>query len=178
MKTTIIVAMNEEGGIGIDNQLPWNIPEDLKHFKRRTMGKPVLMGRKTFESIGRPLPGRTNIVLTRDPAKFLKDHPGLDNVIVSSVLEEAYAHARMVPECDELMIIGGAEIYEKALEKLAVTGICMSLVKGEKGNVPTDVKFPISPNELKKRLNVDASRCHEYEDFDVYEFDVLSPRGT
>src|SRR5690606_27198884 len=65
MHIAIIVAMAENGVIGRDNGLPWHLPEDLKHFRRLTLGKPVLMGRRTFESIGRPLPGRTNIVLSR-----------------------------------------------------------------------------------------------------------------
>ena len=64
---TLIVAVADSGVIGRDNTLPWHLPEDLKRFKRLTMGKPILMGRKTFESIGKPLPGRENIVVTRDP---------------------------------------------------------------------------------------------------------------
>ena len=67
MKTSLIVAVSRNGVIGIDNQLPWHLPEDLKYFKSVTMGKPLIMGRKTYDSIGRPLPGRTNIVVTRDP---------------------------------------------------------------------------------------------------------------
>ena len=67
MKLSLIVAVSRNGVIGVDNQLPWHLPEDLKYFKSVTMGKPLIMGRKTFDSIGRPLPGRTNIVITRDP---------------------------------------------------------------------------------------------------------------
>ncbi|MDC0641290.1 dihydrofolate reductase, partial [Porticoccaceae bacterium] len=67
MKISLIVAVSRNGVIGRDNQLPWHLPEDLKYFKSVTMGKPILMGRKTYDSIGRPLPGRTNIVITRDP---------------------------------------------------------------------------------------------------------------
>ena len=68
MRLAVIVAAAENGVIGRDNaQLPWHLPEDLRYFKRVTMGKPIVMGRKTFESIGRPLPGRTNIVITRNP---------------------------------------------------------------------------------------------------------------
>ena len=66
MRVSLIVARADNGVIGIDNKLPWHLPGDLKYFKRVTMGKPVVMGRKTFESIGRPLPGRTNVVLTRN----------------------------------------------------------------------------------------------------------------
>ena len=68
MKLSLIVAVSRNGVIGVDNQLPWHLPEDLKYFKSVTMGKPLIMGRKTYDSIGRPLPGRTNIVVTRDPA--------------------------------------------------------------------------------------------------------------
>ncbi len=67
MSLTIIVATDRARGIGIDNRLPWRLPEDLAHFKRTTTGHPVIMGRKTFESIGKPLPGRRNIVITRNP---------------------------------------------------------------------------------------------------------------
>ena len=66
MKISLIVAVSRNGVIGVDNQLPWHLPEDLKYFKSVTMGKPIIMGRKTYDSIGRPLPGRTNIVITRD----------------------------------------------------------------------------------------------------------------
>ena len=66
MKISLIVAVSRNGAIGLNNQLPWYLPEDLKYFKSVTMGKPLIMGRKTFDSIGRPLPGRANIVLTRD----------------------------------------------------------------------------------------------------------------
>ena len=66
MRVSLIVARADNGVIGIDNKLPWHLPCDLKYFKRVTMGKPVVMGRKTFESIGRPLPGRTNVVVTRN----------------------------------------------------------------------------------------------------------------
>ena len=68
MKLSLIVAVSRNGVIGLNNQLPWHLPEDLKYFKSVTMGKPIVMGRKTYDSIGRPLPGRTNIVITRDPA--------------------------------------------------------------------------------------------------------------
>ena len=66
MKLSLIVAVSRNGVIGLNNQLPWHLPEDLKYFKSVTTGKPIVMGRKTYDSIGRPLPGRTNIVITRD----------------------------------------------------------------------------------------------------------------
>jgi len=104
---TLVVAMDAGRGIGIDNKLPWHLPEDLAHFKRVTLGQPIIMGRKTFESIGRPLPGRRNIVVTRN-----RDwrHEGVDAV---ASLEEAIALAGDAPAS----IIGGAQIFNQALDR-------------------------------------------------------------
>ena len=99
---SLVVAMARNRVIGRDNGLPWRLSEDLKRFKATTLGKPVLMGRKTFESIGKPLPGRRNIVLTRDRAWHAE---GVD--VVRSV-EEALL---LVQDAPELAVIGGAEIY-------------------------------------------------------------------
>jgi len=103
---SLIVAMAQNGVIGRDNSMPWRLPEDLKRFRAFTLGKPILMGRKTFESIGRPLEGRTNLVLTRDRSWFA---PG---VIVVHSVEEALTQASA---SDELVVIGGAEIYRLVL---------------------------------------------------------------
>jgi dihydrofolate reductase len=103
---SIIAAMDRNRLIGNNNQLPWHLPADLAHFKAVTMGKPVIMGRKTYESIGRPLPGRTNIVLTRS-ADFQPE-----GVLVAASLEKALE--TVVAE-DEVMIIGGSSVYEHAL---------------------------------------------------------------
>lgn len=100
---SLIVAVSENGIIGNDNQLLWHLPNDLKRFKSITMNKPIIMGRKTFESIGKPLPGRQNIILTR--ARYLT-LPGCD--VVHSV-NEALDRTQ---EASEIMIIGGAEIYQ------------------------------------------------------------------
>jgi len=108
MKISIVVAMAANRVIGRDNQLPWHLPADLKHFKQTTMGKPILMGRKTWESIGRPLPGRTNIVITRDENY---DAPGC--VVVHSIEAALQAAAKQ----DEVMIIGGAEFYRQVLPR-------------------------------------------------------------
>ena len=83
MKMSLIVAVSRNGVIGVDNQLPWHLPDDLQYFKSVTMGKPLVMGRKTFDSIGRPLPGRTNIVLTRDASWSA---PGVE---VATTLDDA-----------------------------------------------------------------------------------------
>ncbi len=105
-RVALVVAVDEAGTIGRDGALPWRLPSDLRHFKQITMGKPVVMGRKTFESIGRPLPGRENIVLSRDP-----DYRAEGCRAVGS-LQEALAAAG---EAEELMVIGGAELYAQAL---------------------------------------------------------------
>lgn len=114
MKLAVIVAAAENGVIGRNNALPWHLPEDLRYFKRVTMGKPIVMGRKTFESIGRPLPGRTNIVITRDGGWRA------EGVKVVHSLDEALALAEDIALIDgatELMVIGGAEIYQAALPR-------------------------------------------------------------
>jgi len=103
---SILVAMASNHTIGIDNTLPWRIPEDLKHFKALTMGHHMIMGRKTFDSIGRPLPGRTTVVVTRNPELQI------EGCIVAHTLEEALAACA---GDDEIFIVGGAELYAQAL---------------------------------------------------------------
>jgi dihydrofolate reductase len=105
---SLIVAMDENRLIGNDNQLPWHLPADLAFFKRTTMGKPIVMGRKTFESIGKALPGRRNIVITRDPA-FSAD----DCEVVNSVDS---ALACCAGEA-EVMLIGGASLYQQTITR-------------------------------------------------------------
>ncbi len=101
-----IVAMGERREIGQDNALPWHLPADLKHFKATTMGKPIIMGRRTYEAIGKPLPGRTNIVVTRNPDY---EAPGC---IVARSLDAALEAAGDVYEA---IVIGGAGLYREAL---------------------------------------------------------------
>ncbi len=105
-KISIVVAMNKENVIGVNNQLPWHIPEDLQHFKQVTYGKPILMGRKTFDSIGRVLPGRKNIIISRNEEL---DIPG---VTIYTSLAIALLDNQTAPE---LCIIGGGEIFKQAL---------------------------------------------------------------
>ncbi|HUN24845.1 MAG TPA: dihydrofolate reductase [Steroidobacteraceae bacterium] len=107
---SLLVAVAENGVIGRDNALPWRLPDDLKRFKALTMGKPILMGRSTFESIGRALPGRTSLVLTRSPAWSAA------GVTVVHSLEEAIARAA---GAEELLVIGGAQVYALALPRAA-----------------------------------------------------------
>jgi dihydrofolate reductase len=113
MKISLIVAVSRNGAIGLNNQLPWYLPEDLKYFKSVTMGKPLIMGRKTFDSIGRPLPGRANIVLTRDPQWTS------DGVKVVQSVEQALLAGEIACEAsdvDEIMVIGGEQIYRMTLD--------------------------------------------------------------
>ncbi|WP_155591027.1 dihydrofolate reductase [Lysinibacillus cavernae] len=104
---SLIVAHDDNYVIGYDNGMPWHLPGDLKYFKNNTMGKPMIMGRKTFESIGRPLPGRRNIVITRD------ENYHAEGIEVVTSLEKALALAGDVPE---IMIIGGEQIFRLVME--------------------------------------------------------------
>jgi dihydrofolate reductase len=109
MRLSLIAAMDRKRLIGRDNAMPWYLPAALAHFKATTLGKPILMGRKTFESLGRPLPGRLNIVLSRDQGY------NADGITVVHDLDEAFAAAGDVPE---LMVIGGATLYETLLPRI------------------------------------------------------------
>jgi dihydrofolate reductase len=107
---SLVVAAADNGVIGRDNALPWHLPDDLKRFKRITLGKPVVMGRKTYESIGKPLPGRQNIVLTRDP-NYRRD--GVD------VVNDVAGAVRAAADQPEIMVIGGAELFALFLSRAA-----------------------------------------------------------
>ena len=126
IETILVAALGENGVIGRDNQLPWRLKSDLQYFKRVTMGKPIVMGRKTYQSIGKPLPGRTNIVVTRD-ASF--SAPG---VITASTLERAMAIARedaLARGADAIAVIGGTEIFRQTIanaDRLVLTRVHMS----------------------------------------------------
>ena len=105
---SIIVAVAENGAIGSGNRLPWHLPDDLKRFKALSLGKPVVMDHRTFESIGRPLPGRPNIVISRQGGL------AIDGVRVAHSLDEALAAAGSVPE---VVVIGGAQIFRQVLPR-------------------------------------------------------------
>jgi dihydrofolate reductase len=102
---TLVAAMGRNGGIGFQGRMPWHLPAELKHFKRTTLGKPVVMGRKTWESIGRPLPDRQNLVVSRNEA-----YQAEGCQVVASLVEAIEA-----AEGTEVMIIGGGELYRQAL---------------------------------------------------------------
>lgn len=128
MLFSCIVAVAENDVIGRGNQLPWHLPADLRRFKALTMGKPMIMGRKTFDSIGRPLPGRTSIVVSRQPTLSIA------GCIVVGSLSEAIAAAGQAPE---ITLIGGAELFRQALPSIDV--IHLTRVHAQ---VPGDVFFP------------------------------------
>lgn len=112
MKLALICAMSENRVIGKNNTLPWRLPEDLKYFKRTTMGSSVIMGRKTWDSIGKVLPGRTNIIVTRSPTLQIERVKMALSVPEAIELAE---HAAFIDGSDEAFIIGGAELYSEAM---------------------------------------------------------------
>jgi dihydrofolate reductase len=131
MKVSIIAAMTDERVIGLNGKLPWHIPEDLKRFKKITMGHPVIMGRKTFDSVGKPLPGRLNIVVSRNP-EF--SAPGIET---ATNIEEALEKAETTGD-PEIFILGGAEIYKLALPK--TDRLYLTLIHS---SFPGDTYFPV-----------------------------------
>ncbi len=128
MIISMIAAMANDRIIGKDNQMPWHLPADFAWFKRCTLGKPVIMGRKTYESIGRPLPGRQNIVISRDPEL------SIEGVILAASIEDAI---KLAGDVEEVMIIGGGSVYEACLpnaNRLYVTYI--------NADIEGDTRFP------------------------------------
>ncbi len=149
MVLSLLVAAAENNVIGKDNQLPWHLPNDLKYFKNLTWGMPILMGRKTFDSIGKPLPGRKSIVITRN--KDWQD----DNVSVVHSVDEAIALAKQ-DDIKEVFVIGGAEIFTTAFEQ--ADRLYLTRVHQE---VDGDVYFP-SIDDTKWKL-ISAKRCEADE---------------
>ncbi len=139
MIVSAIVAVAKNGAIGLNNEIPWYLPADLAYFKKRTMGHHILMGRNSFRSIGRPLPNRTNVVITRDP------YFTANGVLVAHSVEEALGMAFDNGET-EAFIIGGGEIYRQSLE------LCDRLYLTEVAIEPEgDVFFPdIEPAEWRE----------------------------
>jgi dihydrofolate reductase len=148
---TLIVARARNGVIGRDNQLPWRLPEDLAFFKRTTMGAPIIMGRKTHESIGRPLPGRRNIVVSRDSNRR---YEGCDTVTsLDAALDLASA--------GEAFLIGGAQLYEDGFaraDKLIVTEI--------DADFDGDTRFPAPDPAVWREVSREPHRAGAPNDFD------------
>ncbi len=152
---TIIAAMARNRAIGLAGNMPWHLPGELQHFKASTMGKPIVMGRKTWESIGRPLPGRQNIVVTRNP-----DYSA-DSCLVVGSLKAAVENARG----DEVMVIGGGQLYEQALPH--ATRMILTLVDCEPD---ADTWFP-DWNEADWRQV--SQRCEVADENNKYTYRVV-----
>jgi dihydrofolate reductase len=166
MDVTLVVAVAQNGVVGREGQLPWRLSSDLKRFKADTMGKPVVMGRLTYESIGKPLPGRLNIVVTHK-----RDyHP--EGVEVAHSLADALSMARTrakgMPDADEICVIGGGQLFEQAIgiaDRLRVTHVL--------ADVEGDVTFPaIDPQRFVETVSLEVpagekdefpTRCVVYE---------------
>ena len=108
----MIAALADNRVIGLDNKMPWHLPADLKHFKAMTLGKPIIMGRKTWDSLGRPLPGRLNLVVSRQPDLHVEGAETFTTLDAALVRAEQWEREQGV---DELMLIGGAQLYTQAL---------------------------------------------------------------
>ena len=143
---SIICAMDEKRGIGKDGGIPWHIPADFKRFKEITMGHPIIMGRRTFESIGRVLPGRAHIVITRN----LKNKTEVEGLIWTDSLELAIDKAKEIEKKviplrkgyageSEIFIIGGGELFKEALEKGIVDKLYLTIIEGD---FKADTFFP------------------------------------
>lgn len=152
--TTIVVAMGEKNEIGSGNQLLWHLPKDLKHFKDLTSGHPIIMGRKTYESIGKALPNRTNIVVSRKKNWFQ------EGVLIVGSLKEAVKFAKKIDE--NIFIIGGGNVYEQTMEiadRLEVTLV--------KANLEADTYFPKISEKIWKKT---GEICHEKDEKNQYDF--------
>lgn len=151
---TLVVAAGENNEIGKNNQLLWHLPADLKHFKNITSGHPIIMGRKTYESIGKPLPNRTNIVLTQKMDWFA------EGILIVHSLKEAIKHAKKIDE--NVFIIGGAQIYQQSIkvaDKIELTRV--------KATLEADTFFPkISAKFWKKTQET----CHEKDEKNNYDY--------
>ncbi|MDX8397747.1 MAG: type 3 dihydrofolate reductase [Mariprofundaceae bacterium] len=157
MKLSLIWAMDANRLIGQDNALPWKLPADMKWFRKQTMGKPILMGRKTFESIGKPLPGRINIVLSRQAD--LK----IEGCVVVQNIEAAKA---AVADAEEIMVIGGAEVYAMLLPEAD----CLYLTKIN-ACFTGDAWFPNMDLSSWRRIEHEMHQKDDKNPYD-YEFEV------
>ena len=156
MRRSLVVAVARNGVIGRDNQLPWRLPDDLKYFKQVTLGHPVIMGRRTFQSIGKPLAGRKNIVITRD-----RDFQAPGCVVVHS-LDQAWKSA---DDADEACVIGGTSLFEETLPTADV--IHLTEVEAE---VEGDTYFP--PFDRAQWREIEIAR-HAADERHAYPFRIV-----
>ena len=150
---SMIVATANGYIIGKDNDMPWHLPADLAYFKKITLGKPVIMGRKTFESIGRPLPGRHNVVISRDSSYQAE---GVDTV---TTVDAALA---LVKEADEVMVIGGGAIYQHCLP--AATRLYITHIDAD---IAGDTKFPAYDVNIWKQVSSEKRIADEKNKYDL-----------
>ncbi|MCC0091024.1 type 3 dihydrofolate reductase [Aeromonas veronii] len=163
MKISMIAAMAHDRVIGKDNQMPWHLPADLAHFKRITLGKPILMGRKTFESIGRPLPGRRNLVISRNP-----DYQAEGIEVVGSV--EAALALLAGSSVEELMVIGGGHLYAEMLP----SADCLYLTRIDLA-VEGDTRFPAFDDGQWQRIECESHPADEKNPH-PYSFEIWQRR--
>ena len=150
---SLVCAMDENRLIGKDNALPWRMPADLAFFKKTTMGKPILMGRKTWESIGRPLPGRQNIVISRDSAYTA------DGCDTASGIEGAL---HLVKNHDEAMLIGGANLYSQVLDIADILYITEIHHQFEGDTWFPEIDFQIWKEDWRENHKRDEKNLHDY----------------
>lgn len=151
MKVSAIAIISQNRGLGFENHLLFHIPGELPRLKQITMGHPIIMGRKTYESIGKPLPGRTNIVITRDSAFTV------DGAIVVHSLSEAMERAKKEVGNDEVFILGGGQIFKEAMP--FTDRLYLTIVDHE---VPADVYFPQYEKEFTKIFEKEEKTDWEY----------------
>ena len=155
-----IYAISENHVIGRDNEIPWKLSSDLKRYKRLTMGHPIIMGRKTFESIGKPLPGRRNIVITRNPA-FI--HAGIE---IAHSLENAL---QLTKEAEQVFLVGGAGIFLEGVQQGLVTRIYETLVHAD---VEGDVIFELPDEPEWEIQDVESHQADEKNEY-AYTYRTL-----
>lgn len=160
MRISIVVIVAENGAIGKDNALLWRLPDDMKHFKTITMGKPIVMGRKTFDSVGRALPGRLNIVISRQSNLVI---PGC--IVVASLADAIKAAG----DAAEVAVIGGAEIYQHALP--LTNTIYLTQVHA---SVAGDVFFPTLPALLASQWCITHREEHAADDRHAHAFSFVT----
>ena len=160
MIISLIVAMDEQRGIGLDGGIPWHLPADLKRFKTLTMGHHLVMGRKTYESIGNPLPGRTMIIVTRNT----NYQP--DGCLVAHSLQEALGFASLGSE-NEVFIIGGGELFAEAIE--LADRIYLSLVHA---TLPADTFFPLISVDEWQEIETELVPANEKNKY-AFTFKIL-----
>lgn len=162
LPVSLIVAATRNQVIGRDNQMPWHLPEDLRYFKQRTLGKPIIMGRKTWESLGRPLPGRLNIVISRQADLELEGAEVFADL--AAALQRGYQWAAQQGAA-EVMVIGGGQLYQEALQlaqRVYLTRIDLEL--------EGDTFFPVLDAQHWQQIEAETHPAQEQEP--AYTFEV------